>query len=76
MPIDLKECESSALKLPAAERAALAERLIASLDVLDDAETEHLWVEEAEHRYQAYKQGHLTARSAVDAIRDARTHIR
>jgi hypothetical protein len=76
MPTDLKECESSALQLPASERAALAERLIASLDVLDDAETERLWVEEAEHRYQAYKQGSLTARSAVDAIRDARANIR
>ncbi len=66
------EFEASALKLPLAERAALAERLIESLDVLDDPENERLWVEEAERRYKAYKQGRLPARSAQEAIRDAR----
>ena len=76
MALDLKEFETSALKLPVAERAALAERLIESLDVLDDAENERLWVEEAERRYQTYKQGRLGARSAADAIQDARSHIR
>ena len=72
----LKECEATALKLPVAERAALVEHLIANLDVLDDAETERLWVTEAEHRYAAYKQGRVSARPAADAIRDVRTRIR
>jgi hypothetical protein len=62
--------------LPVAERAALAERLIESLDSLDDAETERLWVEEAERRYQAYKQGQLAARSATSAIQDAQAQFR
>ena len=75
MATDLKEFEVSALKLPVAERAALAERLIESLDALDDAENERLWVEEAERRYQAYKQGRLSARLAADAIQDARARI-
>ncbi len=75
MAFDLKEFETSALKLPVAERAALAERLIESLDVLDDTENEHLWVEEAERRYQAYKQGRLHARPVADAIQDARARI-
>ena len=76
MAANLKECEASALRLPVAERAVLAERLIESLDTLDDAESERLWVEEAERRYQAYKQGRLSARSAEDAILDARARIR
>lgn len=76
MTLDLKEFETSALKLPVAERAALAERLIESLDVLDDAENERIWVEEAERRYQAYKQGRFCARPATDAIQDARAQIR
>ena len=76
MAPNLKECEASALKLPVAERAALVEHLIESLDVLDDAENERLWVKEAEDRYTAYKQGHISARPAADAIRDARARIR
>lgn len=71
----LKECEESVLKLTAAERAALVEHLIESLDFLDHAENERLWVEEAERRYRAYKQGLVSARPAVDAIRDARARI-
>lgn len=76
MALDIKECEASALLLPVAERAALAERLIESLDSLDDSETERLWVEEAERRYHAYKQGRLSARSASEAIQAAQARFR
>ena len=76
MSPNLKECEETAMKLPVADRAALVEYLIESLDVLDDAENEQLWVKEAESRYAAYKQGRISARPAADVIRDARKHIR
>ena len=76
MSPNLNECEAQALQLPPRDRAALAERLIASLDSLADAENEQLWVEEAEKRYQAYKKGSLSARPAGEAIRDARARIR
>ena len=76
MTQDIRECEASVLKLPVAERAALAERLLESLDALDDTENERLWIEEAERRYQAYKQGRLPARSATEAIQDARARFR
>ena len=62
MSPELRECEAQALKLSPRERAALAERLIASLDALDDAENEQLWLEEAEKRYQEYKKGNIEAR--------------
>jgi len=75
MALDMKECELSALRLPVSERAALAERLIESLDSLDDAEAERLWVEEAERRYQAYKQGRLSARPAAEAIQNAQARL-
>jgi hypothetical protein len=71
-----QECEAAAMMLPVAQRAALAERLIESLDSLDDAETERLWVEEAERRYQAYKQGCLAARPADEAIQNAQARFR
>ena len=76
MSPDLKECEIQALKLPVDERAALAEHLIESLDVLDDAENERLWVEEAERRYHEYRQGRVLSKLAADAIRDVRAQIR
>ena len=72
----MKECETIALKLAAAERAVLAQHLITSLDTLDNAENEHLWLEEADRRYQAYKQGKISARPAEEAIRDARARIK
>lgn len=75
MSPDLKEFEAQALKLHPKERAALAERLIASLDALDDAENERLWLEEVDRRYREYKKGSMPARSADDVLRDARSAI-
>ncbi len=75
MALETKACEAEALKLPVAQRAALAERLIESLDSLDDAENERLWVEEAERRYQAYREGRLSARSAAEAIQRAQSRL-
>lgn len=75
MSPELMECESTALKLPVQERAALAERLIESLDVLDDREVEFLWVREAEQRYSEFKAGIVSSRLASDVLRDARARI-
>jgi putative addiction module component (TIGR02574 family) len=72
----LKELEQEALTLPVSERAALAERLISSLDETDEAENERLWVAEAAGRYEAYKQGKIPARSAEEALRDARARLK
>ena len=75
MSPDLRECETEALKLSLKDRAALAERLIASLDVIDNVESERLWIEEAEHRYQEYKKGHIPSHPAEEVLRDARDAI-
>jgi hypothetical protein len=45
------------------------------LDSLDSAENERLWLDEAEKRYQEYKAGNISARRAVDVIREARSKI-
>ncbi len=71
----LMECEAEALKLPPAERATLAERLIASLDELSDKQNEQLWLNEADRRYREYKSGSISARSAEDVLRDARAAV-
>ena len=75
MSPELKECVDQVLKLPVEDRALLAEQLIASLDSVDDSENERLWVEEAERRYQQFKNGNISARSTTDAINEARSKI-
>ncbi len=72
----LKELEREALTLPVTERAALAERLISSLDETDETENEQLWVAEAARRYEAYKKGKIPGRSAEEALRDARAQLK
>ncbi len=72
----LKELEQQALTLSARERAVLAEHLISSLDEMDKAEVERLWVAEAQRRYRAYRAGKIPSRSAETALREARTRLR
>jgi hypothetical protein len=61
---NLEDVLKDALVLDARERAALAEKLLASLDEqlddgnLDEAEAERLWVREAQQRLAAYRAGH------------------
>jgi hypothetical protein len=56
MSPDLKECEAQAMKLDPQARAALAEHLIRSLDTMDDAENERLWLEEYQTMINASEQ--------------------
>jgi hypothetical protein len=42
--------ETQALSLPMSERAALASKLIASLDDMQEVETESLWLDVAQDR--------------------------
>ena len=72
----LNEFERQALQLSMSDRARLAELLIESLDEADAAETERLWVEEAERRYREYKAGRVSSRSTEDVLRDARTTLK
>lgn len=53
----LEEIASEALQMNVESRAALAKRLLDSLDELTAEEYERLWVEEAAHRYQQLKAG-------------------
>jgi putative addiction module component (TIGR02574 family) len=53
----LDEIASEALKMSVESRAALAKRLLDSLDELSPEEHERLWVDEAARRYQQLKAG-------------------
>lgn len=72
----IEEIEEKALRLTSRERALLVERLISSLDDEEDPEAERLWIEEAERRYKAYKQGKIKGRSAGLVFKEAHSKIR
>ena len=55
----LEDIEAAALQLATSDRAKLAERLLISLE--EDDEILAAWVEEAEHRGDAYERGEMEA---------------
>lgn len=75
MQMDLKTFEAEAMTLPVAQRAILAQHLLASLDDVEEQENERLWLEEAGRRYEAYKTGALPARDAFEAIAEMRARL-
>jgi putative addiction module component (TIGR02574 family) len=75
MPSRIEEIKEEILKLPSNERAQLAEHLIRSLDKEEDPEAERLWVEEAERRYQEYKQGKVRTKPADAVFKEARLKL-
>lgn len=69
--MDAATIEREALTLTVAERAALADRLLRTLD-LEDAERMERWGGEADRRLEAFERGEMVATegsSAVAAIR-------
>ncbi|HEV2719822.1 MAG TPA: addiction module protein [Thermoanaerobaculia bacterium] len=61
MSRNLEEIASEALEMSVESRAALAKRLLDSLDDLAPEEHERMWLEEANRRYHQLKAG--TAKS-------------
>jgi putative addiction module component (TIGR02574 family) len=55
--VTIEQLEAEVLNLPQAERARLAQRLIASLDA--DEPLERAWYDEAERRLAAVESGRL-----------------
>lgn len=63
------EVMEMALRLKASERYALLEMLQKSLDK-PDPEVDRVWIEEAERRLQAYREGKLEVISMEEVFRD------
>ena len=68
---DPVEVLNNALSLDVHERAALAQKLLASLEDLTEEETDRLWTEEANRRLEAYREGRATAAAADDVAAKA-----
>ena len=58
---DLTGILEDALNLDVRDRAALAEKLLASLEELSEEEAETLWAEEAQTRLEEYRAGRAKA---------------
>lgn len=71
LAMSIDEIESTVLKLAAADRARLAERLLESLEQLSEEENAKLWVEEAVRRDKEWDVDPSVGRPAQDVMRDA-----
>ncbi len=59
MPVVAKEVFDAALSLPAEARVSLVEKLLASLNLPTQPETNRLWAEEAEKRIAQIDKGEI-----------------
>lgn len=66
MERNLEDVASELLRMNVESRAALAKRLLDSLDELTPEENERLWVQEASRRYKQLKARTATSISAED----------
>ena len=74
--MDVEALEREALKLPAEDRARLAEELLDSLDELPPQEIDRLWLEEASRRAAQIDAGEVELVSAEDVDEKARALLR
>lgn len=74
MTID--ELRAVALRLSLEERAELASELLLSLDDLNEAEVERLWIEEAERRDAQIDAGTAKLIPGDEVIAEARSRLK
>jgi putative addiction module component (TIGR02574 family) len=74
METQLEILESEALKLTLGERAALAQRLLASLD--EDAEIENAWATEIERRIAEVESGAVQVIPIAEALARVRAALK
>ena len=72
----ISEIEAAALNLDINARAALAEKLLRSLEDISQEEIDRLWADEALRRDQELDSGKATARDAEDVFRDLRARFK
>lgn len=76
MSVKLKDVENQVAQLTEDDRIRLVEQLIRSLDSGEDVDAEKAWLNEAERRYQEYRAGKLTSRSADAVFEDALSNLK
>jgi putative addiction module component (TIGR02574 family) len=74
METELEKLEAEALKLTPGERAALAQRLLASLE--EDAEIEEAWAAEVERRVAEVESGTVQLIPIAEALAQVRAALK
>lgn len=74
METQLEILESEALKLTSSERAALAQRLLASLE--EDSEIEEAWASEIERRIAEVESGAVQTVPIAEALAQIRAKLK
>jgi len=74
MEPEREKLEGEALKLTLGERAALAQRLLASLE--EDAEIEEAWAAEVERRIAAVESGSVQLIPIAEALAQVRARLK
>lgn len=74
--MDTETIEYEALHLPISARAALAHKLLESLDELSETEAEPLWLDEAERRAAEIDNGTVQLTASDEVSRKARALLR
>lgn len=74
--MNLIQIESEALSLPVQDRAALAQRLLLSLEEVSEPEFEHLWAEESMRRAAEFDAGNTQAIPGDEVAKKARALLR
>ena len=74
--MDLKQIQEEALSLPEDDRAALARKLLMSLDNPSEEEIEEAWLVEASRRARELDQGIVQAVPSEDVMAKARALLR
>jgi hypothetical protein len=75
MGMAFEELEKRPRSLSTEETATLARILIEELDTAIDPNAEQLWLEEAQHRYDAFLRGELEARHGDEVMQRARDRL-
>ena len=77
MTSNINEIGKKALELSARDRALLIRQLLESLDDGDEEENaEELWNNEVKRRYDQYKQGKTSERSANQVLKNAKANLK
>lgn len=76
MAANLKDLEDRIAQLSPEDRARLIQDLIRSLDTGEDVDAEDAWLAVAERRYQDYRAGKLTSKSADEVFEEALSKLK
>ncbi|HSS75660.1 MAG TPA: addiction module protein [Thermoanaerobaculia bacterium] len=71
-----EELEVAVLQLPETGRARLARILLLSLGEFAEDETERIWAEEADRRYEEIQRGEVAVQDSDAVFKEARARLR